>query len=653
MHRSGRSAQGRNNIPPMTDAQLDNAIVRHAQSASRWKTVCFSALLVAALSAASMGVAAHQTSASAAAPAASATATMQSQAQPIVSPSPTPTITPTPTLAQVIPAAFANLSQLDGSSTLASAGVELNEMQRSQLMERIEDFRAQGYQASFVVVDMRTGAAIASYGGMPMYTASSIKAPYIVSLAQTGAVDINAVATSVVVDMRTGAAIASYGGMPMYTASSIKAPYIVSLAQTGAVDINAVATSATADAAGLNQLITQTLQVSDNDTYEALYKRFGAAPTGAVDINAVATSATADAAGLNQLITQTLQVSDNDTYEALYKRFGAAPTMQWLAGTGATTGLNGYYGDVTAIDLARMWVNSYDAAGLNQLITQTLQVSDNDTYEALYKRFGAAPTMQWLAGTGATTGLNGYYGDVTAIDLARMWVNSYDYLFGASADAADAQGRTWLAQQMRSSLNSSIAAVHGEGEIVASKAGWIYGEGNLYAYNDAGIVIPAGSMQLSEKPQGYVLAMLTNACARDDLLTALALFGASADAADAQGRTWLAQQMRSSLNSSIAAVHGEGEIVASKAGWIYGEGNLYAYNDAGIVIPAGSMQLSEKPPGYVLAMLTNACARDDLLTALAQTVDDALRAARTRDPCRRLAGAMNGKTQLHNHYNGL
>lgn len=279
-----------------------------------------------------------------------------------VSPSPTPTITPTPTLAQVVPAAFANLNQLDGSSTLASAGVELNEMQRSQLMERIEDFRAQGYQASFVVVDMRTGAAIASYGGMPMYTASSIKAPY-----------------------------------------------IVSLAQTGAVDINAVATSATAD-----------------------------------------------------------------------------------------------------------------AVGINQLITQTLQVSDNDTYEALYKRFGAAPTMQWLAGTGATTGLNGYYGDVTAIDLARMWVNSYDYLFGASADAADAQGRTWLAQQMRSSLNSSIAAVHGEGEIVASKAGWIYGEGNLYAYNDAGIVIPAGSMQLSEKPQGYVLAMLTNACARDDLLTALA-----------------------------------------------------------------------------------------------------------------------------------
>ncbi|NBH69860.1 hypothetical protein D7V89_05730 [Bifidobacterium pseudolongum] len=364
MHRSGRSAQGHANIPPMTDVQLDNAIVRHAQSASRWKTVCFSALLVAALSAASMGVAVHHTSASAAAPSASATATMQSQAQPTVSPSPTPTITPTPTptLAQVIPAAFANLSQLDGSSTLASAGVELNEMQRSQLMERIEDFRAQGYQASFVVVDMRTGAAIASYGGMPMYTASSIKAPY-----------------------------------------------IVSLAQTGAVDINAVATSATAD-----------------------------------------------------------------------------------------------------------------AVGLNQLITQTLQVSDNDTYEALYKRFGAAPTMQWLAGTGATTGLNGYYGDVTAIDLARMWVNSYEYLFGASADAADAQGRTWLAQQMCSSLNSSIAAVHGEGEIVASKAGWIYGEGNLYAYNDAGIVIPAGSMQLSEKPQGYVLAMLTNACARDDLLTALA-----------------------------------------------------------------------------------------------------------------------------------
>lgn len=346
----------------MTDAQLDRAIVQHTQSASRWKAVCFSALLVAALSAASMGVAVRQTTASAVSPTATATATMQSQAQPTVSPSPTPTITPMPPLAQVVPAAFANLSQLDGSSVLASAGVDLNEMQRAQLMERIEDFRAQGYQASFVVVDMRTGAAIASYGGTPMYTASLIKAPY-----------------------------------------------IVSLAQTGAVDVNAVASSATAD-----------------------------------------------------------------------------------------------------------------AAGLNRLITQTLQFSDNDTYEALYKRFGAAPTMQWLDGTGASTGINGYYGDVTAIDMARMWVNSYEYLFGATADAVDAQGRAWLAQQMRGSLNSSIAAVHGEDEIVASKAGWIYGEGDLYAYNDAGIVVPAGSTQLNERPQGYVLAMLTNACARDDLLTALA-----------------------------------------------------------------------------------------------------------------------------------
>lgn len=270
--------------------------------------------------------------------------------------------TPTVSVSQMTATALDNLSAVDGSSALDTVAISLSSDQREQIEQNLQAFADAGAQVSFAVADLGSGGVIAANGGVARYPASSIKAPY-----------------------------------------------IVSLAQTGAVDINAVATSATAD-----------------------------------------------------------------------------------------------------------------AAGLNQLITQTLQVSDNDTYEALYKRFGAAPTMQWLAGTGATTGLNGYYGDVTAIDLARMWVNSYDYLFGASADAADAQGRTWLAQQMRSSLNSSIAAVHGEGEIVASKAGWIYGEGNLYAYNDAGIVIPAGSMQLSEKPQGYVLAMLTNACARDDLLTALA-----------------------------------------------------------------------------------------------------------------------------------
>ena len=105
----------------------------------------------------------------------------------------------------------------------------------------------------------------------------------------------------------------------------------------------------------------------------------------------------------------------------------------------------------------------------------------------------------------------------------------YQYLFSDAAPAkadgtpsASKEARAWLAQQMRGSLNSSIQMAHAESEEVYTKAGWIYGEGDFYALNDAGIVLPAGAHDLQAHPQGYVLAILSDACGRNDLLSELA-----------------------------------------------------------------------------------------------------------------------------------
>lgn len=57
----------------------------------------------------------------------------------------------------------------------------------------------------------------------------------------------------------------------------------------------------------------------------------------------------------------------------------------------------------------------------------------------------------------------------------------------------------------------------------------------------------------------------------------------------------------------------DADTVYTKAGWINGEGDLYALNDAGLVMSQSGT--------YVLAVLTNACGRNDLLTSLIGTLD--------------------------------
>ncbi|MEE1296972.1 MAG: hypothetical protein UHD09_09165, partial [Bifidobacterium sp.] len=275
------------------------------------------------------------------------------------------TAAPDPTLNDVTTTALANLTALQqqGGDGLITKDLTLSSEQRAAIDAAVADITAAGYQVSFTAVDMATGGALSEGGDVMRYSASSIKAPYIVALAQTGTIDLDKVAA-------------------------------------------------------------------------------------------------------------------------------------------------GQAGDLT------------------DLVTNTLTVSDNDSYATLVHRYGTDPFVKWKDGVGMADGQVGDYGDLDTLDLARMWTMTYDFLFAdspARGGTASASARAWLAKQMVGSLNSSIdESNYGNDLTVYSKASWINGDGGYYALNDGGIVVPSGASDLSDKPQGAVIAILSNACGRNDLLQPLA-----------------------------------------------------------------------------------------------------------------------------------
>lgn len=263
--------------------------------------------------------------------------------------------TPTPTPTQTM---IKGLAGLDGAAQISTSGFVLGTDLQLQLEQELNIFASYGYSASVAMVDVKTGAALSTYGDAVRYSASAIKGPYVLSLAATGAIDLDAI-----------------------------------------------------------------YQGADDASYLT-----------------------------RQLIEQTITVSDNDAYTTLYQTYQSSPLVQWLEGLGVAT-------DVTA----------------------------------------------------------GQYLDLSARDLARMWAQGYGYLFdsaGSTAgDPGSAEARTWLASEYTDTLNSSIHMALGESYSVYTKAGWINGEGDLYALNDAGIVRSSSG--------DYVLAVLTDACGEYGLLTEL------------------------------------------------------------------------------------------------------------------------------------
>ena len=113
-------------------------------------------------------------------------------------------------------------------------------------------------------------------------------------------------------------------------------------------------------------------------------------------------------------------------------------------------------------------------------------------------------------------GDRGGYLFTSARDMAKLWTAGYGFLFAgqtAGVQNITPESLQWLSGDMTNSLNSCIHAALGDADTVYTKAGWINGEGGLYALNDAGLVMSQSGT--------YVLAVLTNACGRYDLLTSL------------------------------------------------------------------------------------------------------------------------------------
>ena len=76
-------------------------------------------------------------------------------------------------------------------------------------------------------------------------------------------------------DVTTGRAMAYNADSQIYSASAIKAPYLMALASSGAIDVNAVYQAGNEQTAPLKRDIDQVLTVSDNDAYARIYEQYG------------------------------------------------------------------------------------------------------------------------------------------------------------------------------------------------------------------------------------------------------------------------------------------------------------------------------------------------------------------------------------------
>ena len=151
-------------------------------------------------------------------------------------------------------------------------------------------------------------------------------------------------------------------------------------------------------------------------------------------------------------------------------------------------------------------------------LNSVAQSADAQSYDWLYKTYGLDCFNTWAeqAGAASRMGDRGGYLFTSARDMAKLWTAGYGFLFAgqtAGVQNITPESLQWLSGDMTNSLNSCIHAALGDADTVYTKAGWINGEGGLYALNDAGLVMSQSGT--------YVLAVLTNACGRNDLLTSL------------------------------------------------------------------------------------------------------------------------------------
>lgn len=142
------------------------------------------------------------------------------------------------------------------------------------------------------------------------------------------------------------------------------------------------------------------------------------------------------------------------------------------------------------------------------VMEETIQVSDNDGYRSLHWRYGRNQFRTWTEEAGCEY-LNPYslWPEITAHNLALMWVKMYSYF------TSDAEEAAWTAALYVDTLNSFLNEELGETYTVYSKAGWIDNGGYYTARNDAGIVM--------KEDHPYVLIILSDVYGEDPLLQEL------------------------------------------------------------------------------------------------------------------------------------
>lgn len=151
--------------------------------------------------------------------------------------------------------------------------------------------------------------------------------------------------------------------------------------------------------------------------------------------------------------------------------------------------------------------NPEKADGYKWAIEPTIKVSSNSDYESVHMAFGFDLINNWCEETHIET-LNQveYYSDVTAVDMGKLWIKSWEYL-----DRDDDRTK-WLKGLFVHTLNSVMSdGLADEDTTVYSKAGWIADGYYGNVQNDAGVVVQKGK-------DPYLMVILSSAYAQNDKL---------------------------------------------------------------------------------------------------------------------------------------
>lgn len=309
-------------------------------------------------------------------------------------------------IAAMVEAALAGIDELDdgdvgsASAMIATSGFTLDVTSQTQLEQELAVFSSYGYDAAFVLVDMTSGRTLA----------------------------------------------AEYDAL-RYPASSIKGAYVLSLAASGAIDLDAVYQSTDVTGGAVRQLIDQAISVSDNDSYATLYEMYGASPfvqwaadAGATSDLTVGAYPYLSAGDLARLWVQGYgylfaDAADDagDADDADGTADGAGGAVDAADGTDSADGA-----DAGATTESRAWLAGEFSDTLNSSIGMAL----GDTC-AVYTKAG------WINGEGGYYALN---------DAGIVAAESGDYVLAVMTDACGEYGLLIDLIAMLDSIHTSAMA---------------------------------------------------------------------------------------------------------------------------------------------------------------------------------------------------